>query len=59
MHFFTCGFAYDVNEYVTLESALQVVYYETREIAVGGTSTVDGTYRTWAPCFTLGVTCHF
>lgn len=63
MHFFTCGFAYDLNEYVTLESALQVVYYETRDVdndvslPFGGS--VDGTYRTWAPCFTLGVTCHF
>lgn len=62
MHFFTCGFGYDLNEHVTLEGALQVVYYETRKIdndVSNPFGSVDGTYRTWAPCFTLGVTCHF
>ncbi len=62
MHFFTCGFAYDVTDYLTLETAFQLVYYETRSIAndVGFPfGDVDGTYRTWAPCFTLGVVCRF
>jgi long-chain fatty acid transport protein len=62
MHFFTVGFGYDLTENVTLESALQVVCYETRDVdsAIGfPPEGVDGTYRTWAPCFTLGVTCRF
>jgi long-chain fatty acid transport protein len=63
MHFFTCGFGYDVTENVTVESALQLVYYEKRTIenTVGNDfgGTVNGTYRTWAPCITLGLACHF
>jgi hypothetical protein len=39
------------------------VYYEKRTIenTVGNDfgGTVNGTYRTWAPCITLGLACHF
>ena len=60
MHFFTCGFGCDVTEHVVLEAAFQLVYYETRDVTDGvAAGTVDGTYRTWAPCFTLGMTCRF
>jgi long-chain fatty acid transport protein len=63
MHFFTCGFGYDVTENITVETAFQLVYYEKRTIenTVGNEfgGTVNGTYRTWAPCVTLGLACHF
>jgi long-subunit fatty acid transport protein len=62
MHFFTVGFGYELTENVSVETALQVVYYETRDVdsdASAPLGDVDGTYRTWAPCFTLGVTCRF
>ena len=62
MHFFTVGFGYELTENVSVETALQVVYYETRDVDSDASvpfGDVDGTYRTWAPCFTLGVTCRF
>jgi long-chain fatty acid transport protein len=67
-HFFTAGFGYTWGN-LTLDAALQLVYYETRRIdndvdsnesgLPPGVSSVDGTYRTIAPCVSVGVTYRF
>ena len=65
MHFFTAGFGYRLRD-LTVDGAVQVVYYEKRTIGNNvddnetlSSSGVDGTYRTWAPCFSLAATYHF
>jgi long-chain fatty acid transport protein len=64
-HFVTAGFGYDVGS-LTLDGALQLVFYETRTVdnnvdqnEVRSSSSVDGTYRTFAPCVSLAATYHF
>jgi long-subunit fatty acid transport protein len=64
-HFFMLGGGYKVGD-VTVDAALQVVYYEKRTIDnnVDGnestsSSSVDGTYRNWAPCVSVGLTYGF
>jgi long-chain fatty acid transport protein len=64
-HFFLTGFGYKLKK-VTLDGALQFVYYEKRTIdnnvdlnETFSSSSVDGTYRTWAPCVSLSATYRF
>ena len=65
IHFFTAGFGYALGR-TDIEGAFQLVYYEERTIDNNvsnnentSSSTIDGTYKTWAPCFTLAATYHF
>jgi len=65
IHFLTAGCGYRQGN-VTIDAALQVVYYETRTIdnnvdfnEFTSQSSVDGTYRTWAPCLSLAMTYKF
>ncbi|NCC51813.1 MAG: hypothetical protein EOM20_11410 [Spartobacteria bacterium] len=65
MHFFTTGFGYAFQQ-VTIDGAFQLVYYRARTIDNNvdnnenvSSSSVDGTYRTIAPCFSLSATYHF
>jgi long-chain fatty acid transport protein len=64
-HFFTGGIGYKAGA-VTVDAALQFVYYETRRInnnvdanETTSSSSIDGTYRTWAPCASLSATYVF
>lgn len=64
-HFLTTGFGWTKGR-VTLDGALQLIFYETRTIDnnVDGnedrsSSSVDGTYRTFAPCVSLAATTRF
>ena len=64
-HFFLTGFGYKVKN-VTLDGALQLVYYEKRTIdnnvdlnETFSSSSIDGTYRAWAPCVSLSATYRF
>ena len=64
-HFFTLGFGYDFDNW-TIDAALQLVYYETRRIDNNvdlhetlSSSSIAGTYRTWAPCASVSVTYRF
>lgn len=65
MHFFTAGFGYDFSEALTVNAAVQLVYYRKRTVnnATGVTPAtptgVSGAYRTWAPCVSAGVTYRF
>ena len=65
VHFLTFGCGY-VKENMTIDTALQLVHYEKRSIdnnvdfnEFTSQSSVDGTYRTWAPCVSVGVTYRF
>ena len=65
MHFLTTGFGYEIGG-VTIDTALQVVIYETRTVdnnvdmnEAFSSSSVDGTYRTLAFCASLGATYRF
>jgi long-subunit fatty acid transport protein len=65
IHFFTAGFGYSMGK-MTIDTALQIVYYETRTIdnnvdfnEFASTSSIDGTYRTWAPCVSVAATYSF
>ena len=65
IHFLTGGFGWDVGD-VTIDGALQLVFYETRTVdnnvdgnELTSSSSVDGTYRTWAPCLSLAATYRF
>jgi long-chain fatty acid transport protein len=64
-HFFTGGFGYKTGG-VTIDTAVQFVYYATRRInndvdmnEETSSSTIDGTYRTWAPCASVSATYAF
>ena len=59
MHFFLLGCGWN-HKNLTVDAAFQFVYYETRHIDNNvAMSTIDGTYRTWAPCFSLSATYRF
>ena len=65
MHFLTFGCGYDKDN-ITIDTALQLVHYETRSIdnnvdfnEFASQSSVDGTYRTWAPCISVAMTYRF
>ena len=59
MHFFLLGCGWDW-ERLTIDAALQLVYYETRRIDNDvAMSTIDGTYRTLAPCLSVAATYRF
>jgi long-chain fatty acid transport protein len=65
MHFLTTGFGYEIGR-VTIDTALQVVIYETRTVnnnvdlnETYSSSSVDGTYRTLAFCGSLAATYQF
>ncbi|MFC1497846.1 OmpP1/FadL family transporter [Verrucomicrobiota bacterium] len=65
VHFFTAGFGYDIGN-LTIDTALQFVHYEKRTIdnnvdwnELTSLSSVDGTYRTWAPCASVAATYRF
>ena len=65
MHFLMAGFGYRIGP-VTINTALQVVFYEKRTIdnnvdanELTSSSSIDGTYRTWAPCASVGATYRF
>ena len=64
-HFLTTGFGWDIGD-VTVDGALQLVFYETRTVdnnvdgnELTSSSSVDGTYRTFAPCVSLAATYRF
>ncbi|OGV58778.1 MAG: hypothetical protein A2283_02410 [Lentisphaerae bacterium RIFOXYA12_FULL_48_11] len=64
-HLLSIGFGYTFSD-VTIDGALQYVYYETRTINNNvdmnefvSSSSVDGTYRSWAPCASLSATYRF
>jgi long-chain fatty acid transport protein len=64
-HFFLTGFGYKMKN-VTLDGALQLVYYEKRTIdnnvdlnETFSSSSIDGTYRVWAPCVSFSATYRF
>ena len=64
-HFFTAGSGYTCDD-ITIDLTLQYIYYETRTIdnnvdfnESSSPSTIDGTYRTWAPCISLAATYRF
>lgn len=64
-HFFLLGAGYESGRW-TFDAALQAIYYETRTIdnnvdgnETAGSSSVDGTYRTWAPCLSVAGTRKF
>lgn len=64
-HFFMLGGGYSVG-CLTFDLALQAVHYEKRAINNNvddnesiSSSSVDGTYRNWAPSVSLGVTCSY
>jgi len=65
VHFLTAGCGYRIGQ-VTIDTALQLVFYEKRTIDNNvdmneqrSSSSVDGTYTTFAPCLSLGVTYGF
>ncbi len=64
-HFLTTGFGYTIGS-VTLDGAFQFVYYEPRTVdnnvddnETFSSSSIDGTYRTHALCFSLAATYRF
>ncbi|OGV42467.1 MAG: hypothetical protein A2X46_11435 [Lentisphaerae bacterium GWF2_57_35] len=64
-HFALAGFGYKYKDF-TLNTAAQLVFYETRTIDnnVGmnetfTSSSIDGTYRTFAPCLSVGAAYAF
>lgn len=64
-HFLTTGFGWDLGD-VTIDGALQLVFYETRTVdnnvdgnELTSSSSIDGTYRTLAPCVSLAATYRF
>lgn len=64
-HLFSIGFGYILHD-VTIDGALQYVYYDTRTINNNvdmneflSSSSIDGTYRSWAPCASLSATYRF
>ncbi len=66
VHFLTMGAGYDVNEATTIDTALQLVYYEKRTIdnnvdfnEFASMSSIDGTYRNFAPCLSISATRRF
>lgn len=65
VHFLTAGAGYRMDR-LTLNGAVQLVFYEKRNIdnnvdmnEFTSSSTIDGEYRTFAPCVTLGATYAF
>ena len=65
MNFFMTGFGYRVKQ-VTIDTALQLVFYEKRTIdnnvdmnEARSSSSIDGTYRTFAPGLSVGATYRF
>lgn len=65
VHFLTLGCGY-VKDGVAIDTALQLLYYEKRTVdnnvdfnEFASRSSVDGTYRTWAPCVSVGITYKF
>jgi len=65
VHFLTAGCGYRRGS-VTIDAALQLVFYEKRTIDNNvdlnewrSSSSIDGTYETFAPCFSLGATYRF
>ncbi len=64
-HFVTAGFGWTLDR-LTLDGALQLIFYEDRTIdnnvdnnELTSSSSVDGKYETFAPCFTLAATYAF
>lgn len=65
MHFLTAGVGCDIGG-LTLDAALQLVFYEKRRIdnnvdnnERASSSSVDGEYETFAPCLSVGATYRF
>lgn len=65
VHFLTAGLGYRIGHF-TLDGAIQLLLYETRSIdnnvdnnELVSSSSVDGTYRTFAPCMSLSATHRF
>jgi len=58
MQFLTGGSGYNFGN-VTVDTALQLVYYERRTIENNINPVIDGTYETIAPCASVSATYHF
>ncbi len=66
VHFLTMGTGHNISKATTIDTALQLVYYEKRTIdnnvdfnEFASSSSIDGTYRTFAPCLSIAVNHKF
>ena len=64
MQFFTAGAGFHHHRF-TVDAALQLVYYRERDISKAldpndpYAAKINGSYETWAPCFSLAATYQF
>jgi long-chain fatty acid transport protein len=64
-HFFSAGFGYKLGD-LTVDTAFLLIYYAKRDVSNNvdmneflSSSSIDGTYRTWAPSLAVSATYKF